>query len=421
MCNIYSGTEISTLHILQLFIIFYFIVFFTANTKREWGDEIVFDFEDQVDEYAEKEGFVPVSTNRNDGGETTYFRCSFLPKSQAKNCKSMKVFKSSRNLKFVVTVSVGEHTHSTPAPNKVYKAKPELMEYIYNLKFQDGLKPRKIKQHLSRNKPDEPPLKIRQIRYILQIMEQKKIPPTFCYGEMIEWLKTQTNVPISIDDGFVVDWTYDAKDDSFAFVINTRRLLMNAVQQKNMSSDGTYKIVWQKFPLIVMGMIDRAKHLHVTGIVVSSNERQSEYEFAFKAIRMGVERETNQTFKPDVIVSDHAAAIRNGFFAAFGPSKNVICSVHMFRKLKERSGYSSKDNKQKIIDDIYALHSSSDADTFDNAVMLFLEKWKTTDDSFCTYFKSTWLSETTRNWYRGYSPFVPDNNNGMVRIFIILL
>lgn len=396
-----------------------FIPFYTANTKREWEADIVFDDQDEVDQFAEREGFVPVSTNRNNQGETIYYRCGFLPKSQSKNCKSRKVFKSSRNLKFVVNTSVGEHTHSTPAPNKIYSTKPELMEYIYNLKVQDGLKPRRIQQHLGRNKPEEPPLKIRQIRYILQKMEQKKIPPTFCYGEMVEWLKTQTNVPTSIDEAFVIDWTYDANDDSFAFVISTRRLLRNASQLRNMSSDGTYKILWQKFPLIVMGMIDRAKHLHVSGIIVSSNERQKEYKFSFGAIRKGVERETNQVFKPDVIVSDHAAAIRNGFFATFGPSQNIICSVHMFRKLNERSGYSNKENKREIIDDVYVLHSSSDAESFDHAVLLFLDKWAATDDAFCTYFKATWLTETTRNSYRGYSPFVPDNNNAMVRFKLL--
>lgn len=235
---------------------------------------------------------------------------------------------------------------------------------------------------------------------------------------MIEWLKKQTNVPDLIDDAFVLDWTYHAKDDSFAFVITTRRLLMNAIKQKNMSSDGTYKIVWQKCPLITVGMIDRMKHLHVTEIVVTSNERTSEYKFAFEAIRMGVERETNQIFKPDVIVTDHAAAIRNGFFATFGPSDNVICSVHMFRKLRERSGYSSKENKQKIINDVYVLHSSPNSKTFDHAVSLFLDKWEAIDSDFCTYFEATWLGETTRNWYRGYSPFISDNNNAMVSIFV---
>lgn len=378
----------------------YFIVFFTAKTK-EWGAEIVFNDQEEVDQYAQNERFVPVSTNRRDKGDTIYYRCSFYPKNQAKNCISMKVFKPSSNLTFLVSTSLGGHTHDTAARGKSHTSNQELMEYIYNLRYEDSTRPRKIKQHLTRNKPDEPPLKIRQIRYILEIMHEKKVPATFSYGEMIEWLKTQTAVPNSIDGAFVIDWMYNSKDDSFAFVISTRRLLMNAIKQKNMSSDGTYKINWQKFALIVVGMIDRMKHLHVTGVVVSSNERQSEYEFAFKAIRMGVERETNQIFKPDVIVSDHAAAIRNGFFAVFGPSQHVICSVHMFRKLKERSGYSSKINKQRIIDDIYVLHSSPDAESFDHAVLLFLEKWKATDDGFCTYFKSTWLTETTRNWYLG--------------------
>lgn len=131
---------------------------------------------------------------------------------------------------------------------------------------------------------------------------------------------------------------------------------------------------------------------------------------------MGVERETGQVFDAEIVITDHAAAIRNGFFSVFGPSENVICSVHMFRKLEERSGYSSKENKKQIIDDVHVLHSSPDAESFDRAVLLFLEKWQAIDGEFCNYFKATWLGETTRNWYRGYDPFVPDHNNGVVSV-----
>lgn len=254
---------------------------------------------------------------------------------------------------------------------------------------------------------------------MIKSVAEKKIPSTFAFGELIEWLKTQTKVPDTIDEPFVVGWTYEKEDDSFAFVTSTRRLLTNAARQPNLSSDGTYKIMWQNFPVVVVGMIDRQKHFHVTGIVITSNERESEYKFAFETIRLGVERETKTTYKPEIVISDHAAAIRNGFFDVFGPSENVICSVHMFRNLKKKSVYSSKENKQKIINDVYVLHSSPDAETFDRAVLLFLDKWQKTDDKFCTYFKSTWLGETTRNWYRGYSPFVPDHNNGVVSIFYL--
>lgn len=63
-----------------------------------------------------------------------------------------------------------------------------------------------------------------------------------------------------------------------------------------------------------------------------------------------------------------------------------------------------KDNKQKIINDVHVLHASPDAESFDPAILLFLDKWDETDGEFRTYFESTWLGETTRNWYTGYSP-----------------
>lgn len=391
-------------------------VFAAKNRQVEWRDDLVLNTQEEVDKYIEDGGFVKNSTNHSDDGETIYYRCKSMPKAQAKNCLRMKVFKPISNLKFIVTQSVGEHDHSSVVSKRQQKS-PELWNYIYGLKYEDRMKPRKIKEHLKRNR--NVTLTIRQIRHILKTMEQEKIPSTISFGELIEWLKSQQKLPENVDDAFVVGYSFVKQDSSFAFLISTRRLLRNAVQHDNLSADGTYKIIWQGFPLIVVGSIDREKHFHVVAIVVTSNERKSEYEFVFRTIKEGVEAETKQAFQPNIIVSDHAAAIRNGFFAVFGPSKNVICCIHLFRKLREKSSFSNAKNKQNIRNDVFVLHSAPDEETFDHAVLLFLEKWQKTDDEFCTYFKSTWLGETTRNWYTGYSSFVPAHNNGVVIYFFV--
>lgn len=117
---------------------------------------------------------------------------------------------------------------------------------------------------------------------------------------------------------------------------------------------------------------------------------------------------------PEVLISDYATAIRNGFFAVFGTTQNVICSIQLYRKLQERGNFVEKENKKLIQKDVCVLRSTPDAETFDHAVQLFLQKWEDIEEDFCTYFKATWLGETTRNWFAGYSPFVPDHNNGIV-------
>lgn len=330
----------------------------------------------------------------------------------------MKVTKPKSNTQYFVSRSIGEHDHTTVL-HKRKKQSSDLREYIYDLKFKDGMKPRKIKEHLKRNRPNEP-LTIRQIRHILTTESRSKIPDTFSFGELIEWLKSQTKIPECADSAFVIDWTHKREDSSFAFAISTRRLLVNACGQKNVCADGTYKITWQGFPLIVVGTIDRQNHFHVISIVVTSNERSSEYKFVFESIKRAIEQQSGQPFVPEVLISDYAAAIRNAFFAVFGATKNVICSVHLFRKLRERGGLSNKDNKKLLLNDVTALYSAPDADTFDLGASLFLEKWQEMEEEFCYYFKATWLGETTRNWFRGYSPFVPDHNNGVVRILLYL-
>lgn len=168
-------------------------------------------------------------------------------------------------------------------------------------------------------------------------------------------------------------------------------MLKNASEHKNVSADGTYKIMWQGFPLIVVGAIDRQKHFHVTAIVVTSNERKAEYEFVFRSLKEGVEKQSKCAFTPEALISDYAMAIRSAFFSVFGQTQNIICSVHLFRKLKERGGFLHKENKKALINDICILHSAPDAETFDHSVLLFLEKWENVEQDFCTYFKATWL------------------------------
>lgn len=159
---------------------------FTAKTgKVEWEDEIVLNTQEEFDKYVEDGGFVKSSTNNHvNGDQTIYYRCKFMPKPQAKNCVRMKLFKFSGNMKFVVTRSVGEHDHSSVV-YKYQRKIPELWEYIYNLKFEDGMKPQKIQQNLKRNRPDVR-LNIRQIRHIIKSMEKIKMAPTFSFGELIE-------------------------------------------------------------------------------------------------------------------------------------------------------------------------------------------------------------------------------------------
>lgn len=201
---------------------------------------------------------------------------------------------------------------------------------------------------------------------------------------------------------------HNKEDNSFAFVVSTMRLLENAKDRKNICADGTYKIVWEGFPLVVVGTIDRIKRFHMIGMCLTSNERESEYEFVFKTLSKAVKKYLHADFEPEVLISDAAIPIRNAFYKAFPSAKhNVICWAHLARHVKDFK-FSSVENKQKIQHDIRVLQTSPSDEHFENASVLFLVENEPIEPAFCEYMKRHWFQNNAQNWYTGYAPFVPE-------------
>lgn len=284
---------------------------------------------------------------------------------------------------------------------------------VFTLKSEFAMKPKLICKQIARTHTNQEIPNVAQVRRILQEQIATLIPPTISYGQLYEWCKSNMNVPQDIDEPFVLDHFHTTEpEESFAFVTSTLRLLQNAVGRKNVCADATYKIIWQGFPLIVIGFMDRTTRFHVIAICVTARERTTVNRFVFKTIKNAVEKHTGGEFNPEVLLSDAAPAIRNAFYETFGAAKqNVICYIHVQRNISKAS-YKSKNNKELIMKDFSVIQSAGSEAEFDKACDLFIKKWTAAKPEFCTYFRSEWMQEGTKNWYDGYSPFVPAHNNG---------
>lgn len=211
-------------------------------------------------------------------------------------------------------------------------------------------------------------------------------------------VRISKNPPDDIDEAFVLNHFQNSTDDFFAFVASTKRLLQNSVGKQNICSDGTYSIVWQGFPIIDIGFIDRDNHYHLTALCLTRRERTVEYEFVFNAIQTAVHKLFASEFCPNVLVSDAASSIRNAFYSSFESAKqNVICYIHVQRNISKFK-YRSMDNKESIMTDFKILQKAASKSEFDKATNLFFNvKWKPTEPEFCTYFQSEWLQDDTEN------------------------
>ena len=64
----------------------------------------------------------------------------------------------------------------------------------------------------------------------------------------------------------------DLDESKFRIFISTKRLLKLATKSNNIHADGTYKLIWEGMPVLIIGNSDLDRHFHPFGICICSNE-----------------------------------------------------------------------------------------------------------------------------------------------------
>ena len=206
--------------------------------------------------------------------------------------------------------------------------------------------------------------------------------------------------------GFEVDIDKNWKP-YFRFVCTTKRLVMLLKHNSLIASDGTYKLIWQGYPVLMSGTIDRDRKYHPAGICVAITETQVDYAFFFRTLRDVYFKIASVHFHAEVLIGDAAPAITNGFVEVFGSCpKRVICWAHVIRNVDGKlKSINKKKIKTRIRRDILNLQLSTSEEIFNQAAQLLFEKWYVHSisevKSFITYFKQQWL-DINMNWYEGY-------------------
>lgn len=182
-----------------------------------------------------------------------------------------------------------------------------------------------------------------------------------------------------------------------------------------MHADGTYKLNWQGFPVLLVGTTDMHRKFHTFGVAVSTHERAVDFEFIFNAVKISLRNLFDEKLEPKILICDAAHSIHNGFRKVFGQDKLVImCWAHMRMAFVEKLPTYIRDQKQRfqIMCDLDKLQLSKSSAVFDIAVILFVEKWRVVSLDLMQYFNNEWLTKN-RFWYEGYSHITPSTNNAL--------
>ena len=153
------------------------------------------------------------------------------------------------------------------------------------------MKPSTILQNIVRDAEREKleiPL-IKDVYNFLNTLQKKTVGKSnMTLGELAKFCIEHNQIPDedSPHEPFVLDFQiFDEDDidtlvdfeegDQFRVVITTRHLLKFSDKFKLvLQTDGTYKVVWQGFPIIIVGASDYDRHFHGVLLAICSREAQ---------------------------------------------------------------------------------------------------------------------------------------------------
>lgn len=277
---------------------------------------------------------------------------------------------------------------------------------------EERVAPAKVQSIMSKEMGESAPT-MRQIYWMNRQVDQKNGLKFKNLGQLSDWLHNNSGQHDD-NDPFILDYIHsDMNDDDvqFQYVMSTPKLLRTALKFKIVAADGTYKINEHDYPLIVVGGIDINQHFHVLAFSGTTKEEGKNYKYVFQTMKNAIWSLFHKQWSPNVIVTDAAGAISNGFRDAFPETetRNVMCWAHCVRAIRQKLGKGV--NHEALMDDIYEIHRSHSPEVFAQSVMLFLAKWCERVPKFCQYFERFWV-KLHPGWYLGFADNCPSTNNG---------
>lgn len=190
--------------------------------------------------------------------------------------------------------------------------------------------------------------------------------------------------------------------------------MRNAIGVTKLNSDGTYKLIWQNYPVLQLGTTDLYKKYHPFGIAVCTRELTKDYTFIFNSLKNAVKKIHGEGINPQYLISDAAHQIHNGFNSVFDGGDVIMCWFHMQKNTITRMEAHIHDKKERseFLIDLHSLQVAPSIPTFDIAVRLFKEKWQPRQQELIKYMEDEWLNKN-RNWFEGFAKRTPSTNNAL--------
>lgn len=109
-------------------------------------------------------------------------------------------------------------------------------------------------------------------------------------GTLQRWLEENSVAPVDDCEPYIADYEVlinekKPNESKFRFFVSTKKLLQGAINVEKIHTDATYKLIWQGFPVLLVGTTDMHRQFHMFGILVSTNEKEADIVFMFNALK----------------------------------------------------------------------------------------------------------------------------------------
>ena len=180
--------------------------------------------------------------------------------------------------------------------------------------------------------------------------------------------------------------------------------------------DATYKLNWQGYPLLVIGLSDFTKQFHPFGWCLSSGETSKDFEFLILSAKQGLQNIYNIQFLPSFIMGDAAESITNAINRIDSNIGRAMCWYHMITRIDIHLIHIKNLSIRRVIrNDIESIQLAESKEEFNVMIMLFKKKYENSSEDvkcFLKYFFHQWY-ENLPGWYEGFVPLHPSHNNGL--------
>lgn len=269
-------------------------------------------------------------TRATEDGQKRFYRCNKVKRRGPQCDAELYLLFINDDNKVNMYKTDSKHNHDEISTRDNYGIREKTKEEINKL-FDLRLKPKAILSELGKIEGIHLPTKRQLYNYLSDRRAQKFGKSGIFLGELEQWIFERTAIPEDDNEVFVVSYhVIEGDQPSFRFNLSTKTLLKTILSTELIHTDATYKLIWQGFPVLIVGTTDKNRKFHPICLgVAATNERQEDFQTMFQGIKDKVMQLYDYTMKPRVLICDAAHSIQNAFSEVFGEEPTIrMCWAH---------------------------------------------------------------------------------------------